>query len=74
MDDVIRRVHNAVSGLEDNLDRTLLDTVFRVHIVHLMTRMKHFRYNSYSITECSFILSLSLDTYGKSTHRVCFHI
>lgn len=24
MDDVIRRVHNAVSGLEDNLDRTLL--------------------------------------------------
>lgn len=44
MDDVIRRVHNAVSGLEDNLDRTLLDTVFRVHIVHLMTRMKHFRW------------------------------
>ncbi|EEC74119.1 hypothetical protein OsI_09179 [Oryza sativa Indica Group] len=27
MDDVIRRVHNAVSGLEDNLDRTLLVVV-----------------------------------------------
>uniref|UniRef100_A0A0D9YZ96 GPI ethanolamine phosphate transferase 2 C-terminal domain-containing protein n=1 Tax=Oryza glumipatula TaxID=40148 RepID=A0A0D9YZ96_9ORYZ len=26
MDDVIRRVHNAVSGLEDNLDRTLLSS------------------------------------------------
>uniref|UniRef100_A0A0E0K5Z5 GPI ethanolamine phosphate transferase 2 C-terminal domain-containing protein n=1 Tax=Oryza punctata TaxID=4537 RepID=A0A0E0K5Z5_ORYPU len=27
MDDVIKRVHNAVSGLEDNLDRTLLVVV-----------------------------------------------